>query len=174
MYLFKYISPNVFLKPLFVKINARANGFTFNILSGWPCSWKCADNTLPQGWKLRGVSQGPALDPWLWLGELQWPELWQGSVFGQGGWGWWTTMCIKLRGSWMEIEFQDIIHFFCNFLKNVFGEMNLSKCICPNIFVQMYFSKCISKMYLSNCICQNVFFRVFPSHWLNVSKVRSV
>ena len=28
-------------------------------------------------------------------------------------------------------------------------EMNLSKCICSNIFVQMYFSK---------CICQNVFF----------------
>ena len=33
-------------------------------------------------------------------------------VFGQGGGGWWTTMCIKLCGSWMEIEFQDIIHFF--------------------------------------------------------------
>jgi len=36
-------------------------------------------------------------------------------------------------------------------------EMNLSKCICSNIFVQMYFPKCISqnvflKMYLSKCI----------------------
>ena len=59
-------------------------------------------------------------------------------VFGQGGGGWWTTMCIKLCGSWMEIEFQDIIHFFLNFLKNVFGEMNLSKCICPNVFLKMY------------------------------------
>ena len=38
-------------------------------------------------------------------------------VFGQGGGGWWTTMCIKLCGSWMEIEFQDIIHFFVIFLK---------------------------------------------------------
>ena len=38
-------------------------------------------------------------------------------VFGQGGGGWWTTMCIKLCGSWMEIEFQDIIHFFVIFFK---------------------------------------------------------
>ena len=36
-------------------------------------------------------------------------------------------------------------------------EMNLSKCICLNIFDQMYFSKCICqivfvKLYLSKCI----------------------
>ena len=43
--------------------------------------------------------------------------------------------------------------FFLIFLK-----MYLVKWICLNVFVQMYFSKCICKMYLSNCICQNVFF----------------
>ena len=44
-------------------------------------SWKCANKVisphhpdemneaLPKGWKLHGVSQGPALDPWIWLGD---------------------------------------------------------------------------------------------------------
>ena len=35
-------------------------------------------------------------------------------VFGQGGGGWLTTMCIKLCSSWMEIEFQDIIQIAWN------------------------------------------------------------
>ena len=74
-------------------------------------------------------------------------------VFGQGGGGWWTTMCIKLCGSWMEIEFQDIIHFFVIFLK-----MYLVKWICLNVFVQIYLSKCISQNVFVKCICQNVFF----------------
>ena len=74
-------------------------------------------------------------------------------VFGQGGGGWWTTMCIKLCGSWMEIEFQDIIHFFVIFLK-----MYLVKWICLNVFVQIYLSKCISQNVFVKFICQNVFF----------------
>ena len=134
------------------------------------------NEALPKGWKLHGVSQEPALDPWLWSGELQWATMTRNPitpvvvkakvrrqlscrffpapvVFGQGGGGWWTTMCIKLCGSWMEIEFQDIIHFFVIFLK-----MYLVKWICLNVFVQIYLSKCISQNVFVKCICQNVFF----------------
>ena len=48
-------------------------------------------------------------------------------------------------------------------------EMNLSKCICLNIFDQMYFSKCICQI-----VFVKMYFFVSPSLWSNVSKVRSV
>ena len=126
------------------------------------------NEALPQGWKLHGVSQGPALDPWLWLGDQkphnsgccksESEKIIDLSLFSGSGRFWTRRRRLVddhvhqtlwfLDGNWIPRYYT----FFCNFLKNVFGEMNLSKCICPNIFVQMYFSKCICKMYLSKCI----------------------